>query len=1073
MKIFNIQSIKQLNRFIISFSNISSVDEMTKSIENFLEELFDIKYTEIYLVDTDKESFDLIYSKGFTDEENRLCSLNAMEGYPGKVYRSQKLIYNTESQLVAGNLDSNNDIFGQFKSQLYLPIPDQDQVKGVLVIKDTEPDRFNDEDIEIISTICHLCGALYGKLQNLNLLNLAKKEIVKISNELQNYISNPIAVKGGKSAEQEPLPAIDFQKAILETGYFGMSDDILRQKNQYNELQLANLRFRSLISSIQAGIMVEDEHRKVVLVNQHFCNLFSIPVQPDLLIGMNCEEAAEASKTLFKEPETFINDINHTLAIRQIVTGYELLMCNGKALERDFIPIEDLGKKNFGILWIYRDITKRKRNEKDLLHQSRLLSGTAQALNYLLTVQDYDEAIRKALEAIGVAAGVDRVYIFENNEDKIADRYYFSQKYEWTAAGIIPQINKPEFQNMPFAENFPSWYSSLLSGLTVFGLSKDFSETESRAFIDKDVKSFVAAPIFVNDKLWGIVGFDDCTIGIEWSTNEISTLKALAGSIGGSISRRIIEDELISARQIAEYALKTKSEFLATMSHEIRTPMHGVIGMTSLLMQTQLTYDQRDYAETIRVSGELLLNLINDILDFSKIESGKMALEEQSFDLRLAIEEVIDLLSTTANEKRLGLYYDIDPAIPLTIKGDLTRLRQILVNLTGNALKFTTVGEVVISVKEIGRHKDVSVIEFSVKDTGMGIPPEKVNLLFKPFSQIDASTTRKHGGTGLGLAICYNLIKMMDGNIRVKSEVNRGSEFIFTLKSVNQSVNEPNKSLAPELKILKGKNILLADENATSLEIKGNLLRGLGINLLSASSARMCLNILNNNKSIDLIIIDNDISDMETNTLISYIKRINEYLNCPILLINYGNLKDNRSDKLTDSIIRISKPVKHSQLTSYINKIFLGSSSSKTHPINQPPQIQKLNGLYPLNILVAEDNAINQKLITRLFEMLGYDIQLAANGYEAIKTVNNMNIDIIFMDIQMPEMDGIEATKKIIEKWGKKKPLIVAMTANALQNDKEKCLEAGMDDYMSKPLTIDQVSMRIEKWAFLCRQIHQ
>ena len=1069
MKTINIQSIKQLNKFILSISNVSSMDEMTQSIEIILKDLFNIKYIELYIIEKDSNDFNLIFSKGFTNEEKQTNSLNPMEGYPGEVYHSKKIIHITESKPFADNLFNNGEILSQFKTILFLPITDQDQVCGVLVIKDIENDRFDDEEIEILSTICHLSGAFFGKLQNTKLLNQAKKEIVKLSIELQNNNPIPIDFKGRKSTEQGLIHSMDLQ-AILDTGYLGMPDDILKQKNQYDELQLANLRFRSLISSIQAGIMVEDEHRKVVLVNQHFCNLFSIPVQPDLLIGMNCEEAAEASKTLFKDPESFIDDINLTLANRQIVTGFELQMSNGSSLERDFIPIEDLGKKNFGILWIYRDITKRKRNEKDLLHQSRLLSGTAQAMNYLLTVQDYDEAIRKALKAIGVAAGVDRVYIFENLEDKIADENFFSQKYEWSAPGILPQIDNPAFQRMPFAENFPDWYSSLFSGQTVFGLSKDFQETECRILDCKDVKSVIASPIFVNDKLWGIVGFDDCTIGTEWSTNEISTLKALAGSIGGSISRRIIEDELISARQIAEYAFKTKSEFLATMSHEIRTPMHGVIGMTSLLMQTQLTYDQRDYAETIRVSGELLLNLINDILDFSKIESGKMVLEEQNFDLRLAIEEVIDLLSTTANEKRLGLYYDVDPAIPTTIRGDLTRIRQILVNLTGNALKFTSVGEVVISAKEIGKHNNVSVIEFSVKDTGMGIPPEKVDLLFKPFSQIDASTTRKYGGTGLGLAICSNLVKMMDGNIRVKSEVNRGSEFIFTIKTVNQLVNEPNKTGLQEHKFLKGKNILLVDENPTSIEIKGKLLRGININLLSASSSRMCLNILNNNKNIDLIIIDNDISDMETNSLISSIKRIKGYLDCPILLIYYGNVKENRSDKLTDSILRISKPLKHSQLISYLNKIFSENITSKAHSIIQPPQIQKLNGLYPLNILVAEDNAINQKLITRLFEMLGYDIHLAANGYEAIKTVNNMNIDIIFMDIQMPEMDGIEATRKIIEKWGTKKPLIVAMTANALQNDKEKCLEAGMDDYMSKPLTIDQVSMRMEKWALLCKR---
>ena len=1378
----NIQLIKRLDKFALSFSGICSSEEMILAFKNILEASFQVEYTCLYLSDL-QNNLKLVYSKGFNDDEKLELEKSAMGRYPGEVYQSKKIISISDRLTEGCDPDLSLLPSDMFRSFLYIPLLNGDQAIGALGIIHPRPNVYSEEEIAILTFICNLAGALFGKIQYQKLLKSANEEIQilsklpsespapiikidkdktilyanKASNQilaelglnvgdrispdffaglaeslekgqpveqeisineivysfiftpivgtgyfnlygkditfrrnlenelkrmaliaretgnsvlitnnsgeiewvndaftqltgyqlvevkgeipgrflqgeetdpetiamlakaissqspvevdiinytkshkkywvkiqlqpvfnaegrLENFISIQKEITKEKNTEQELIKTTAFQKTILNSaaiaiistdlqgiiqsfnpaasrmfgyspeeviglktpmlfhdenevlsllkknpvrnlcyfghgkithsnnlqdtpgdnnefacinrdgnrfpvsltitalqsengmisGYLGMAEDISQRKEHDNALQLANLRFRSLISRIQAGVMVENEERNVVLVNQYFCNLFSIPVPPEMLIGSNCADSAQVVKDLFENSDAFIKDIDHTLALRQIVTDHELQMKNGTSLQRDYVPIEDFDKKNFGILWIYRDVTKRKKTEKDLIRQSQILHGTAQAMNYLLTLPDYNEAIRKALEAIGIAAGVDRVYIFQNEEDQTTRESFFSQKFEWSAPGIAPQIDNPELQNMPYTASFPRWYDLLSSGNTISGLTKDFPENERRILESEDIKSIIAAPIFVSDQLWGLVGFDDCTVGIEWSSNEIAILKALAGSIGGSISRMMIEKELIHSRQIAEYATNTKSEFLATMSHEIRTPMHGVIGMTSLLLKTQLTSDQRDYAETIRLSGELLLNLINDIFDFSKIESGKMVLEEQDFDLRSAIEEVLDLLAIPAHEKRLGLYFYVDPAIPKKIKGDLTRLRQILVNLTGNAIKFTTVGEVVINARLLEKKNDISVIEFSVKDTGMGIPQEKLDLLFKPFSQIDASTTRKYGGTGLGLAICVKLVNLMNGTINVKSEVNRGSDFIFTIKTVNQPESEPSKLLLPETSVFRGKKILIVDENATNLEILNKLLLNLNVKTLIANSALNCLNIIGQIKDIDLFIIDNDISHIGSSQLVAAIKRIKEYTDSPIILISFAEVKENRTDKIINSIVRINKPLKHSQLITCISNFFSENKLGKFQNVIQPPQIQKLNEVYPLNILVAEDNAINQKLITRLFEMLGYDIQIAVNGFETINTLNRMPIDIIFMDVQMPEMDGIEATKQIISRWGNKKPLIVAMTANALQNDKEKCLEAGMDDYISKPLTIDQVSKGIGKWALMCHKSGQ
>ena len=1368
---------KQLDKFVSSFPRLSTLEELIKSIDEILEEMLHVKHMGLYLYDSESNTLKLQYSKGFTNAEKIFAEETAMQRHPGIVYSSGQLIYIPDAAKDP-SIDAENDALLQnVRSRLYLPVMNREVVVGAFGITDPEPNRYNEEDIALLSFICNMAGVLYGNIHNQNLLKIANEDIqdfsklaaespnpvmrISFSNKLmfankasqqlldhlkirvgetiepvlidgleeamiqkkqlekeisiekvtysfifapvndsgyinlygrditkrkllenelkrlaviaketensvilsnnqgkiewvneaftniteytpeevlgrkpaeflvgpetditivtkiaaamknqkalevdvinytkskkkywiklqlqpvfnadgylENYISIQKVITKEKAIEQKLIETTNFQKAILNssaiaiistnlngviqsfnqaairmfgydadeligiktpailhdrneilnryqqkpdqnicyfgicelsvsmdihsiqtevfeyscfhknggkipvsltitalrdehdevTGYLGMAKDITDRQIQYEALKIANLRFRSLITSMQSGVMVEDEERRIVLVNQHFCNLFSIPLHPDQLIGAACEPAAEASKMLFAHPEKFVQDINNTLALSQVVTNFELLMVNGTALERDFIPLVDQEEKNHGILWIYRDITARKNNERDLLRQSQILSGTAQAMNYLLTLHDHDQAIQKVLETIGIATGVDRVYIFENKEDEKTGEAYFSQQFEWTAEGIVPQIDNQELQNMPYSENFPGWYNTLKSGNIVSGLSTNFPDNERLILEEQDIKSIIAAPIFVEDRLWGMVGFDNCTAGIDWSTNELSIIRVLAGSLGGSISKRIIEKELTSARHIAEYATKTKSEFLATMSHEIRTPMNGVIGMTSLLMQTQLSADQRDYAETIRVSGELLLDVINDILDFSKIESGKMILEEHHLNLRLAIEDVLDLMATSTFEKKLGLYFQVDPSIPRRITGDLTRLRQILVNLAGNAVKFTSSGEVIISVRQVEKHGDDAVLEFCVKDTGVGIPDEKIGLLFKPFSQVDASTTRKFGGTGLGLAICAKLIGLMHGKIWVKSQVGIGTEFYFTIQTSYQHEEEISSGSSDQ-EIMKDKKVLIVDGNPTSGKVLCSLLANLGLIPVWKQTISSALSEFESVPAFDLVLIDNDFPENENTLLVSEIRKKTENSILPLILIAQPVITDFASNTDLKFEAKINKPLKHSQLISTVRNLLSKTTQPKSQNMNQPKPVQKINDLYPLNILVAEDNAINQKLIARLFEMLGYSIHIAANGFEVLDALKRMKIDIVFMDIQMPEMDGIEATRQIIEQWKDKKPMIVAMTANALYTDKEKCLAAGMDDYISKPLTIIQVRAGIERWAKTC-----
>lgn len=849
------------------------------------------------------------------------------------------------------------------------------------------------------------------------------------------------------------------------TGFLAMAENISQRKEQFDALNTANLRFRSLISNMQAGVLVEDENRNIVLVNQLFCDLFNVPIHPDQLIGMECVRTFEAAKSVFGNPEEALQDINHSLQLNEIVTDFQLELANGNSLERDFVPIRGEGEKNRGILWVYRDITKRKRTEAELVHQSYILKGTAGAMNYLLTESNYDEAIQKALGEIGRASDVDRAYVFVNHTDEKTGDIYSSQHYEWTAEGVSDQLDNPELQNVSYKESFPRWYKALVKGEIIAGLVNSFPESEQEVLRSQQIISMIIVPVFVKGSFWGFIGFDDCTDGIEWSSGEISILQALAASIGGLINRRQTEDKLTNAIQAAEAATQAKSEFLATMSHEIRTPMNGVIGMTSLLMKTQLSAEQQDYADTIKISGDALLNIINDILDFSKIESGKMELEEQNFDLRRVIEEVIDILSARVVEKKLELFYQLDPGIPSRIAGDSARLRQILINLVGNAIKFTENGEVIISVRKLVNQNTETLLEFSIRDTGIGIPADKIEKLFKPFSQVDASTTRKFGGTGLGLAISAKLVEIMQGEIWVESSGSEGSEFKFTIKSSNNCIKPKTKENYPGLPFAKNKRVLIVDSNQTNCSILRSLFLSWEMHPEVASTGEQALQLLNGQVIFDIVIVDRQLQDMTCSALVGEIKKQPVYSNMPLLSLAWPEDMSNASPGSDLFSANLAKPLKHSQLASYMVNLLINVPFDQKQKSKAPEVIQKISLKYPLDILVAEDNLINQKLINNLFEMLGYKVHIAANGLEAIEALNLNKFHIVFMDIQMPVMDGFEATGQIIKLWGDNRPLIIAMTANAMQSDREKCLSLGMDDYISKPLTIEQVKKLIEKWA--------
>ncbi len=938
--------------------------------------------------------------------------------------------------------------------------------------------------IAIVSDLAELQARMreYMEISALALL-LSVFATVFLSSHLLRMITEPILQLGevaGKVSSEEnyalrAIPQSNNEVGRLIHSFNGMleriqerdsrlkeaKDDLeLRVEARTRELQLEvaeRLRaqeslseerkvLRALIDNVPDFMYVKDSQSRFLVANASLAHAMGLE-NPEELLG----------KTDFdffpKElADAYFQDEQKVIRTKQALFNREEECADAKGnrmwLLTTKVPIYDRNGHVTGIAGVGRDITERRRIESERQKAKEALEARTRELQL-----EVGERVR-AQEALSEERQVLRALI-----DNVPDYMYVKDA---TCRFVVA--------NVAVARQMGAKSPEELIGKTDF----DFYPRElATTFFDDEQRVIRSGHAEINREE---AGLDPQGNASHVLTTQVP-LRDKNGQITGLVGTghdithlKKIQAEMQRAREVAEAASRAKSEFLANMSHEIRTPLNGIMGMTDLALQTELTREQLEYLETVKESADSLLTVINDILDFSKIEAGKIDLESVDFDVRDSLESALKTLAVRADQKGLELLCEVAPEVPEVARGDITRLRQVLLNLVGNAIKFTNEGEVALRVRQEAKDGCELILHFTVSDTGIGIPEDKRDLIFDPFAQADSSTTRKYGGTGLGLTISSRLVQMMGGQIWVESKEGRGSHFHFTarLQAADRKEIKVGSPAPPE--VLRGVRVLVVDDNQTNRRILEGMLRRWEMIPVCVESGEQALAELasarQEERAFGLIVTDMHMPNMDGFALVEHIRRRELYAATIMMLTSAGHRGDaERCQKLGVSAYLL-KPIRQSELREAIARVLGARAQEGMIPLitrfslgdaRDPSDI--------LRILVVEDNLVNQRLVVRLLEKRGHRVVVAGNGREALASVEKEPFDIVLMDVQMPEMDGFEATAAIRrkEKTTGLHQIIVALTAHAMKGDREKCLAGGMDAYLSKPIRpqeLDEVLAR-------------